>query len=120
MTEQCHCGQPHITPWGDPSCKAHRSKTGTACRANPVRGAAVCTKHGGSIGAVKRRAAARVAEAEIERTMGDLLRQDSCAQGIVLRRRSVGGISAAASRRAGGTGPARGTAWRRAVRHGPR
>ncbi len=102
------------------------SKTGTACRANPVRGAAVCTKHGGSIGAVKRRAAARVAEAEIEieieieRTMGDLLRQDSCAQGIVLRRRSVGGISAAASRRAVGTGPARGTAWRRAVRHGPR
>jgi hypothetical protein len=71
----CKCGQPHITPWGHPSCKAHRSKTGDACRANPVRGAAVCGKHGGSIGAVKRKAAERVATEKLNRTVGDLMQQ---------------------------------------------
>lgn len=75
MTERPSCGkcdQPHVTPQGYPSCKAHRSKTGTACRANPVRGAAVCTKHGGSSRAVKKNAAARVAEAKVEERMGEL------------------------------------------------
>lgn len=68
------CNDPHITPWGDPSCVGHKKSTGKACRANPVRGATVCSKHGGQVGAVRRKAAERVAEEKITRTMGDLLR----------------------------------------------
>jgi len=69
------CTDEHVTRLGLPACVAHKKSTGKACQANPVRGATVCSKHGGQIGAIKRNAAARVAEARIERTMGDLLRE---------------------------------------------
>lgn len=67
------CGVEHLTPQGYPACKAH-TKRG-ACRANPVRGATVCSKHNGMNAAVRRKAAERVAEAKVERTIGDLLAQ---------------------------------------------
>lgn len=73
MSSACQkCGVEHLTPLGYPACKAH-TKRG-ACRANPVRGAAVCSKHGMTT-AVRRKAAERVAEAKISRTLGDLLRE---------------------------------------------
>ncbi len=71
MSNVCEkCGAVHVTPLGFPACKAH-TKRG-ACRANPVRGAAVCSKHG-LTGAVRKKAAARVAEAKVEKTIGELL-----------------------------------------------
>jgi hypothetical protein len=73
MSSVCKkCGVEHLTRLGYPACKAH-TKRG-ACRANPVRGATVCSKHG-LTGAVKRKAAERVAAEKVERTMGDLMRQ---------------------------------------------
>jgi hypothetical protein len=66
------CGVEHLTPLGYPACKAH-TKRG-ACRANPVRGATVCSKHG-LTKAVRQKAAERVAAEKVERTMGDLMRE---------------------------------------------
>lgn len=73
MSSVCQmCGEVHLTPRGFPACKAH-TKRG-AFRANPVRGAAVCSKHG-MTGAVRAKAAQRVAEAKVSRTLGDLMRE---------------------------------------------
>lgn len=52
----------------DPSVRAERctatsSRTGERCKRWPVRGATVCTSHGGAAGQVRRKAASRVAEA---------------------------------------------------------
>jgi hypothetical protein len=67
------CKVEHVTPLGYPSCSAHAKRTGTACKANPVRGATVCSKHGGQVGAVKRNAAVRVAEQQVERTLAQMV-----------------------------------------------
>jgi ethanolamine ammonia-lyase small subunit len=69
------CGVEHLTPLGFPACAAHAKKTGQGCRANPVRGATVCSKHGAQAGPVKRKAAERVARQKVARTLGDLLAQ---------------------------------------------
>lgn len=67
------CTEDHVTRHGLPACVAHKKSTGKACKASPVRGATVCSKHGGQIGAIKRNAAARVAEAEVVRTLGEVM-----------------------------------------------
>jgi hypothetical protein len=69
MSSVCEkCGVEHLTRYGLPACKAH-TKRG-ACRAHPVHGAAVCSKHGMNSGA-KRNAAVRVAAEKIARTMAE-------------------------------------------------
>jgi hypothetical protein len=48
-----------------PRCAARSSQTGKPCKLWPVKGAAVCHKHGGRAPQVKANAAVRVAEEEI-------------------------------------------------------
>lgn len=43
-------------------CKAKSSRTGEPCKRPPIRGAVVCTTHGGSSPQVKRKAAERLAD----------------------------------------------------------
>jgi hypothetical protein len=64
------CGVEHLTPLGYPACKAH-TKRG-ACRANPVRGATVCSKHG-LTKAVRGKAAERVVAEKVAATHGELM-----------------------------------------------
>ena len=64
------CGVEHLTPQGYPACKAH-TKRG-ACRANPVRGATVCSKHG-LTKAVRQKAAERVVAEKVAATHGELM-----------------------------------------------
>jgi hypothetical protein len=47
-------------------CKAHSARTGEPCRKFAVKGAVVCTVHGGSAGQVKRAAQRRLAAAATE------------------------------------------------------
>lgn len=42
-------------------CTAHSSRTGEPCKKHAIRGGTVCTTHGGSIPAVKAKAAERLA-----------------------------------------------------------
>lgn len=58
------CGQPHLTRFGSPSCKAHRSNSGTApCKNAPVNGTAVCKRHGAMAPQVIQAAMVRAEEA---------------------------------------------------------
>lgn len=70
--ENCdECHKPHIAPrWGQPSCKAHRSRRDengdkTPCTANRIRGMEVCAKHGGSSPQAKRAATIKVVAATV-------------------------------------------------------
>lgn len=53
-----------------PRCKAVSSQSGEQCRNRPVRGAVVCSTHGGSAPQVRAKAAERVVEAEVTREIG--------------------------------------------------
>ncbi len=76
MSSICaRCGEEHLTPRGFPACVSHKRKTGAACRANPVSGTTLCSKHGGMSPRTRRKGAQRVAEAKIAKTIGDLMRE---------------------------------------------
>lgn len=49
----------------NPQCTAKSKRSGQRCRAQAMNGATVCNMHGGMAAQVKRKAAARVAEAEL-------------------------------------------------------
>jgi hypothetical protein len=73
MNRVCEkCGVEHRTALGFPGCSGHKRKTGAACRANPVGGTTLCSKHGGMSPVVRQAGAARKAEAAVERTLADL------------------------------------------------
>lgn len=67
------CSEDHLTRHGLPACVGHKKSTGKPCRASPVHGATVCSKHGAQAGQVKRKAAERVATQKLAATYGDLL-----------------------------------------------
>lgn len=66
------CGFEHVTPRGHPSCVAHK-KSGIACRANPIRGGTVCSKHGGMAPQIRRRAREREVVRSTGQKVGELL-----------------------------------------------
>lgn len=53
-----------------PRCTARSSQTGDQCRNRPVRGATVCSTHGGSAPQVRAAAAVRVLEGDVAREIG--------------------------------------------------
>jgi hypothetical protein len=74
MSRVCEkCGVEHRTALGFPGCSGHKRKTGAACRANPVGGTTLCSKHGGMSPVVRQAGAARKAEAAVERTLAQMV-----------------------------------------------
>jgi hypothetical protein len=74
MNRVCEkCGVEHRTALGFPGCSGHKRKTGAACRANPVGGTTLCSKHGGMSPVVRQAGAARKAEADVERTLAQVV-----------------------------------------------
>jgi hypothetical protein len=67
------CSAQHVTSNGAPACVGHKRSTGAACRAHPVGGTVLCSKHGGMTPSIRRKGEQRVAEAKVERTVADLL-----------------------------------------------
>lgn len=67
------CGVEHRTAYGFPGCSGHRRKTGAACRAQPVAGTSLCSKHGGMSPAVRQAGAVRKAEEQVERTLAQMV-----------------------------------------------
>lgn len=62
------CGQPH-----DPTrCRGHRKTDGGQCRQSPIRGGAVCIRHGGAAGQVRAAANVRVVDTELRKMLGKL------------------------------------------------
>jgi hypothetical protein len=66
------CGVEHRTAYGFPGCAGHKRKTGAACRAQPVGGTTLCSKHGGMTPVIRKAGAARKAEAAVERTLAQV------------------------------------------------
>lgn len=74
MSSVCEkCGVEHRTALGFPGCVGHKRKTGAACRANPVGGTTLCSKHGGMTPVIRKAGAARKAEADVERTLAQMV-----------------------------------------------
>lgn len=53
-----------------PRCTARSTQSGEQCRNRPVRGATVCSTHGGSAPQVRQKAAERVLEQQVAREIG--------------------------------------------------
>lgn len=74
MSKCARCGRPHVTRHGGPSCKGHLSKNhptnpGGPCTKPPMRGQAICDRHGGLAQQNKAAAAARIEQAKAEKLM---------------------------------------------------
>jgi hypothetical protein len=67
------CGVEHRTAYGFPGCSGHKRKTGAACRAQPVGGTTLCSKHGGMTPVIRKAGTARKAEAAVERTLAQMV-----------------------------------------------